>query len=156
MKKIWTLIFLPFLVIPLISVADEIDQRCRSEWGNNSRMVNYCTKRQRQAKREISAFSGVIRNNCENEWGSNYRMVLYCIKNQSEALSNLDRRPDDLITQNCKNEWGNNFRMVEYCIKQQRSSKRIIEQSYSNSNKRDYCEREWGNNYRMVLYCIRR
>ena len=156
MKNLLGFVFLLLVVVPGTVMADEIDQRCRAEWGNNSRMVRHCTKTQRQAKREISAFSGLIRNNCENEWGSNYKMVLHCINNQSEALSNLDRMPNDHITLNCKNEWGNNFRMVEYCIKQQRSSKRTIEQSYSNSNKRNQCEREWGNNYRMVLYCIRK
>jgi hypothetical protein len=60
--------------------ADDIDQRCKSEWGSNKEMVEYCVKNQRNAKKEISAFSGQIGENCENEWGNNYEMVLYCLR----------------------------------------------------------------------------
>jgi hypothetical protein len=64
---------------------------CRDKWGSNYEMVLYCIKNQSAAKREISGYYGMIKNNCKKKWGSNYEMVLYCIKNQSAAKREIER-----------------------------------------------------------------
>lgn len=109
--------------------ADEIDRRCRSEWGADYDMVLYCVENQRRAKREIGAFSGPIRQRCEREWSDDYEMAMDCIRTQTEARSNLTRKPDDPIARHCRDEWGADFEMVEYCDNNQRSAKRVIERS---------------------------
>jgi hypothetical protein len=132
----------------------EITRMCREKWGDNYRMIEFCIKQQRNAKREISGYSGIIRNNCENKWGSNYKMVSYCIKNQKAAKRATDNSPEDKISRFCRNKWGGNYRMIEFCIKQQRAAKENIERNYS-GYKRKQCENKWGNNYRMIEYCIK-
>ncbi|MCK4470050.1 MAG: hypothetical protein KAU60_17075, partial [Desulfobacterales bacterium] len=84
-------VFLLVILYPLYAQADEITQMCQDKWGSNYRMVLYCIKNQRNAKGEISGYSGTIKNNCKKKWGSNYRMVLYCIKNQSAAKREIER-----------------------------------------------------------------
>lgn len=134
--------------------ADEITEMCQEKWGNNYEMVNYCIKNQRNAKREVSGYSGTIRNNCENKWGSNYEMVLHCIKNQRAAKRAIDNDPEDEISRFCRKKWGSNYEMVNHCTKNQRAAKENIERNYS-GYVRKQCEEKWGNNYEMIEYCIK-
>ncbi|MCD6533991.1 MAG: hypothetical protein J7L25_07945, partial [Deltaproteobacteria bacterium] len=133
---------------------DEIKEMCQEKWGNNYEMVNYCIKNQRNSKKEVSGYSGTIRNNCERKWGSNYEMVLYCIKNQRAAKRSTDNEPEDEISRFCRKKWGSNYEMVNHCTKNQRAAKENIERNYS-GYVRKQCEEKWGNNYEMIEYCIK-
>jgi hypothetical protein len=118
------LLFLTF--ISSFASADEIDDRCKAEWGSDKEMVNYCTNNQRTAKREIAGYSGLIRTNCESEWGTDYEMVLYCIQNQSASQNVVQNLPQDEISAYCQNEWGTDYEMVEYCAKNQTAARQIV------------------------------
>lgn len=136
------------------NVPGDIKLLCEKKWGSNYKMINYCIKKQRAAKREISGYTGTIRSNCENKWGSNYKMVLYCIKNQSAAKRAINNSQKDEISRFCKDKWGQNYEMIDYCIKNQRAAKQNIGRNYS-GYKRKRCEQKWGNNYEMIEYCIK-
>ena len=139
---------------PAFSNADVISAMCSEKWGNRYEMVNYCIRNHRSAKRELSRYSGSIRQNCERKWGNNFEMGLYCTKNQTAAKASVGNTTQDEVSRFCKNKWGNNYEMVEYCIKNQRAAKESIERSYS-GYKRSHCKQQWGVNYEMVEYCIK-
>jgi len=71
-----------------------IKENCMKEWGNNYRMVEYCVKRQSQAKSWLLSNSAAIPpeilRRCKSEWKTNYRMVKYCVENQSKSKRNLN------------------------------------------------------------------
>ena len=68
-----------------------INNHCKSEWGTDYEMLEYCIKNQEEAKNNLrnKIISPEISQKCKNEWGTNYEMVDYCVKNQEEAKRNL-------------------------------------------------------------------
>jgi uncharacterized repeat protein (TIGR01451 family) len=121
---------------------DEIEGRCRTEWGSDVDMFDYCVENQRTAKLGVSNYSGLIRTNCETEWGTDYEMVLYCIENQSSAQQALQAVPVDEIITRCQGEWGTDYEMVEYCVKNQTDARTIVVAA-PNDEITLFCPNEW-------------
>lgn len=97
---------------------DSIIASCRSKWGSDRDMVEYCIDEQTKSREVVKSHSGGIRQRCEQKWGDDFRMVEYCIQEHSIAKRNLEEvyRNHPKRT-SCEQKWGKDYRMVEYCIK---------------------------------------
>ncbi len=92
---------------------------CKQKWGDDYRMVEYCTKKQQDARKVVKSHRGGIRARCEEKWGDDYRMVEYCINKQTTAKRNLSKAYPSQENKriSCERKWGKDYRMVEYCMK---------------------------------------
>ncbi len=122
----------------------EIDRACRTEWGTDYRMIEYCQDRQREAmavvlgtQRQVagnSAREGIL-SNCQRDWpegnGYDWAMVAYCYDRQTESMAailviqqsaNADPTKQEIL-EACFRDWpsgvGYDWAMVEYCYDQQ-------------------------------------
>lgn len=68
-----------------------IKARCKSEWKDDYRMVEFCINQQTESLNNLSRMRGSIQDKCREEWGTDYRMVEFCTKTQSDAKSRLEK-----------------------------------------------------------------
>ena len=58
-----------------------IVENCEKKWDEDSKMINYCIRKQIKARSEVLSFkNNRIRKDCEKKWDDNFSMVNYCIK----------------------------------------------------------------------------
>jgi len=83
--------------------------KCKSKWGNNYEMVQFCVDEQTKSYKKISQITDNSgQDKCKNMWGSKQRVCLDKQTKRREKLTPSINR--------CKNKWGNNYEMVQYCM----------------------------------------
>jgi len=83
-------------------VSAGIDERCRSKWGENFRMVEFCIEQNKNSRLNVAEkdrkFSegskkDKIIENCGRKWrdehGFNWRMIEFCVSQQIESYRNV-------------------------------------------------------------------
>lgn len=134
MKTLRAAVVVILLLIASTAAAD-IWRDCKSRWGSNQSMVDYCVKTQKEAYSAVKSSRGIdgdIKNSCRDRWGTNYEMVKYCMDNQSSAQRDLKAiSTSSNIENECRTRWGTNYEMVKYCIEKKDPAANL---SYKNTN----------------------
>ncbi len=76
-----------FTLMPVTVWADEIKNKCKSDWPDDYYMQLYCINEQKVALDKIKrgSWDTDIKRFCESQWPSDFYMQLYCMREQRES-----------------------------------------------------------------------